>query len=268
MAPLVARTFRTLRLEPGGEGLVATLILSRPDARNAIDAVMAGELREVCEALTADQGIRALVLTGAGDRAFSAGADLIERRRLTPEGRSEHTAAVDMAAEAVADLPFPTIAAVRGFALGGGAELAIACDLRVGSRDAVFGFPEVQIGVFPGAGGVRRLPSLVGLGAARRLLFTGRRIDAEESARIGLIDILVDPEEVVAAAIALAGSIAANAPLAVRAVKRALRETAAGPQDVVRARVNALRGGLDATADYEEGLAAFAEKRRPRFSGA
>jgi enoyl-CoA hydratase len=161
-----------------------------------------------------------------------------------------------------------TIAAVRGFALAGGTELAIACDLRVAGTDAVFGLPEVKIGIFPGAGGVLRLPRLVGAGAARDLLFTGRQVGAEEASRLGLIDRLVEPEAVLTAARALAGQVAANAPLAVRAVKRALGESFGLVEAEARRTVNRHRATLDATADYQEGLAAFAERRAPRFRGA
>ena len=161
----------------------------------------------------------------------------------------------------------PTIAAVRGFALAGGAELAIACDLRVAAQDATFGFPEVKIGIFPGAGGALRLPRIVGSGAARDLLITGRRITAEDAIRLGLVDRLAPAESVVEAAVELADAIAANAPLAVRAVKRALEESQGRRPDEARRRVKALRSALDSTADYEEGLAAFAERRSPRFTG-
>ena len=166
------------------------------------------------------------------------------RRKSGPRTRL----AIEAAAEALAALPMPTIAAVRGFALAGGAELAIACDLRVAAEDATFGFPEVKIGIFPGAGGALRLPRIVGGGAARDLLFTGRQITAEEAFRIGLVDRLVPADSVLEAAAALAASIAANAPLAVRAVKRALAESHGTPLDEARRAVNALRAALDHTA--------------------
>jgi len=204
---------------------------------------------------------------GAGERAFSTGADLKERRSLSALERTEHTAAIEAAAEALAALSIPTIAAIQGYALAGGAELAIACDMRVAATNSVFGFPEVSIGIFPGAGGVLRLPRIVGSGAARDLLFTGRRINGEEALRIGLIDRLTTAEEVVQSAFALAEAIGANAPLAVRAVKQALWESVGQDYSTARTRVNALRAALDSTTDYEEGLLAFAEKRQPRFTG-
>ena len=257
----------TVLLTVDGESHIATLTLNRPDALNAISRQLAAELLATCQALTERADVWAVIVTGAGERAFCAGADLKERRMLAPEERAAHTAAIEVTAEALADLPMPTIAAVRGFALAGGAELAIACDLRVAADDATFGFPEVKIGIFPGAGGALRLPRIVGSGAARDLLFTGRQVTAAEAFRLGLVDRLAPADSVLEAAGALAASIAANAPLAVRAVKRALEESLGTPPADARRAVNALRGALDATSDYEEGLAAFAERREPRFTG-
>lgn len=249
------------------ESHIATLTLNRPNALNAISRQLAAELLATCNALADRDDVWVVIVTGAGERAFCAGADLKERRMLSPGERTAHTVAIEAAAEALAALPMPTIAAVRGFALAGGAELAIACDLRVAAGDATFGFPEVKIGIFPGAGGVLRLPRIIGGGTARDLLFTGRRLTAEEAFRLGLIDRLVTAESVLESAAELAGSIAANAPLAVQAVKRALAESHAASFDDARRAVNALRAALDNTDDYEEGLAAFAERRSPRFTG-
>jgi enoyl-CoA hydratase/carnithine racemase len=246
---------------------IATLKLNRPDVLNAISRGLASDLRQACMELAPRDDVWAVVVTGAGDRAFCAGADLRERRRLTAAERAEHTRLIEAAAEALAALPMPTVAGIRGYALAGGAELAIACDLRVAARDATFGFPEVKVGIFPGAGGALRLPRIVGSGAARDLLFTGRQVSAEEAFRLGLVDRLVAPHDVQATALDLATEIAGNAPLAVRGVKRALAESEGRPIAEARARVNALRAALDSTADYEEGLAAFAERREPRFRG-
>jgi len=246
---------------------VATVVLNRPQVRNAIDRRLAAELADAMAGLAARAELRAVVVAGAGELAFSAGADLTERLSMTPAERAEHTAEIEAAADALAAVPVPTIAAVRGFALAGGAELALACDLRVAATDAVFGFPEVRIGIFPGAGGLHRLPRLVGLGAARELLFTGRRVGADEAFRLGLVDRLVSPGEELAGARVIAGEIAANAPLAVRAVKAALAETAGRSEATVREAVRRHRLALDGSADYAEGLRAFSERRRPRFEG-
>jgi enoyl-CoA hydratase/carnithine racemase len=250
-----------------GESRIAMLTLNRPEALNAISRQLAADFLATCNALADRDDVWVVIVAGAGERAFCAGADLKERRGLSAEERTAHTVAIEAAAESLAALPMPTIAAVRGFALAGGAELAIACDLRVAAEDATFGFPEVKIGIFPGAGGALRLPHIVGGGVARDLLFTGRRITAEEAFRVGLVDRLAPADSVLERAAELAGSIAANAPLAVRAVKRALGESHGAPFADGRRAVNALRAGLDKTDDYEEGLAAFAERRSPRFTG-
>ncbi len=246
---------------------VATVTLNRPQALNAINRALAAELSATCSLLRERDDVRTVILTGAGERAFCAGADLRERGGMSASERNDHRAGIEAAAEDLANLPMPTIAAVRGIALAGGTELAIACDLRVAATDAVFGVPEVKIGIFPGAGGVLRLPPLIGLGNARDLIFTGRQVSAEEAARIGLVNRLVAPEDVLPTARELADQIAANAPLALRAVKDALRVSSGLPAAEARREVNQRRMSLDDTADYEEGLRAFAEKRRPRFTG-
>jgi enoyl-CoA hydratase/carnithine racemase len=246
---------------------VVLLTLNRPRSRNALNRRLADSLLHVLVSLERETGLSVIVLTGAGGDAFCAGADLIERRQMSPQERKEHTLAIEAVADKLAASPVPTIAAVNGHALAGGAELAIACDMRVASRTAIFGFPEVRIGIFPGAGGVMRLPRLVGVGAARVLLFTGRQIDAPEALRLGLVDRVAPDVDAVPAALELAITIAENAPLAIRALKRALREDARSMDDQAAANIRLLRQQLDDTRDYAEGLAAFAERRSPRFTG-
>ncbi|MEZ4563850.1 MAG: enoyl-CoA hydratase-related protein [Thermomicrobiales bacterium] len=246
---------------------IATVTLNRPHALNAISRALAEALSAACAALRDRQDVRVVIVTGAGERAFCAGADLRERAGMSPSERNIHRAAIEAAAEDLANLPMPSIAAVRGYALAGGTELAIACDVRVAGADAVFGVPEVRIGIFPGAGGVLRLPPLVGLGNARDLLYTGRHISADEALAMGLVNRVAAPEDVLPAAREIATLIAANAPLALRAVKDALRVSSGVPAEEAREAVNQRRMSLDATTDYEEGLRAFAEKRPPRFTG-
>jgi enoyl-CoA hydratase len=214
-----------------------------------------------------DRELRAVILSGAGGCAFSAGADLRERQKLPPEQRAQHTESVHQLIEAVATFPMPVIAAINGYALAGGLELALACDLRVAANNAVFGLPEVKVGIFPGAGGLVRLPRLVGPSVAKDLIFTGRHVPAEEAFEFGLIDRMVEPNETMETAILLAEMIAQNAPLAVRAAKQALWESEGLPERSAQRVVQRRRRSLDTTRDYSEGLSAFAERRVPRFTG-
>ncbi|MGN6758738.1 MAG: enoyl-CoA hydratase/isomerase family protein [Thermomicrobiales bacterium] len=246
---------------------VATLTLNRPEALNALSRGLAAELLAASRELAARADVRVVVLRGAGERAFCTGADLKERATLTPEERGAHTALIAAAADALAALPMPVVAVIRGYALAGGLELALACDIRLAADDAVFGLTEVRIGIFPGAGGPVRLPRVVGAGKARELIFSGRRIDAREALACGRVErdvSLAEHDQVVAE---LAEQIRAAAPLAVRAVKQALGRALDLPERDALDYAEQVRRPLDATRDYAEGLAAFAERRPPRFTG-
>jgi enoyl-CoA hydratase/carnithine racemase len=249
------------------EAGLATLTLNRPAVLLALSRELAGGLLATVRDLATRPDLRVVVLRGAGGRAFCTGADLKERAGLSPAERGEHTAAIGDAADALAALPVPTIAAIEGYALAGGLELALACDIRLASEGAVFGLTEVRIGIFPGAGGPVRLPRIVGPGKARELIFSGRRIDAAEALRCGLVEQVVPATDFGVAVARLAGEIRDAAPLAVRAVKRVLDIGADLPQGAALAYAEALRRPLDATRDYAEGLAAFAERRPPCFRG-
>jgi enoyl-CoA hydratase/carnithine racemase len=249
------------------EAGLATVTLNRPAALNALSRDLGALLTARLGELRDRPDLRVVVLRGAGERAFCTGADLKERAGLTPAERGEHTGSIAAAADLLAALPVPTIAAIRGYALAGGLELALACDIRIAADDAIFGLTEVRIGIFPGAGGPVRLPRIVGPGKARELIFSGRRIDAAEALACGLVERVVPVPAFDEVVTTLAGEIRDAAPLAVRAVKRVLNQAQDVPLPAALAYAEALRRPLDATRDYAEGLAAFAERRKPRFTG-
>ncbi len=258
-------TYETLLLDVT-DG-IARVTVNRPDKLNALNATVIRELGAVADRLRDDAGVRAVILTGAGPKAFVAGADIAELAEQGPfdgKGRALEGQAVFRKFE---DLPKPVIAAVNGFALGGGCELAMACHLRLASEGAKFGQPEVKLGLGPGYGGTVRLPRLVGKGRALELLLTGAMIDAQEAWRIGLVNRVVPADRLLAEAEALARSIMAQGPLAVRLVIEAVN---AGFEmnlpDALLLEANHF-GLLSATADMREGTRAFLEKRAPRFEG-
>jgi methylglutaconyl-CoA hydratase len=247
---------------------IATVRLNRPHALNALSRELGALLVATLRDLRDRREVRVVILRGAGERAFCTGADLKERVGLTPDERGAHTATIAAAADLLASLPMPTIAAVRGYALAGGLELALACDVRIAADDAIFGLTEVRIGIFPGAGGPVRLPRLVGPGKARELIFSGRRIDAAEALGCGLVERVTPLADFDREVATLAGQIRDAAPLAVRAVKQVLDRATEAPLPDALALAEALRRPLDVTSDYNEGLMAFAERRKPRFTGA
>lgn len=245
---------------------VATITVNRPEKRNALNAAVRRELIQALDALAADGDVRVLILTGAGEKAFIAGADVAEFAQRTP---LEQRAAMSgrTAAEELAAFPLPTIAMINGYALGGGCELALACDLRVAARSARLGQPEIKLGLIPGAGGTQRLPRLVGLGAAMRLVLTGELIGAEEAARIGLVDVVVDDAELAQRTQALARTIAGQSPVALRLAKDSLRASLEMPLNAGLRHERELFLAAFASEDGREGVRAFVEKRAPRFSG-
>jgi enoyl-CoA hydratase len=202
---------------------VATITLNRPAVLNALDDATYGALDTVLQELEAGEDVRAVVVTGAGERAFSAGADLTYMRGLDGEARQEFILLTYRVTNRLAYSPQPTVAAIRGYALGGGFELAMACDLRVASADAQFGLPEITLGSVPGSGGVQRLPLLVGPTRAKELIFTGRRLLAEEALAWGLVNRVVPPAQVLSEACELARTVAGHNPVAVEYAKMALQ---------------------------------------------
>jgi enoyl-CoA hydratase/carnithine racemase len=257
----------TVRTPPSGAAGIAEITLDRPEAMNALSSAMIARLAVVCAELAADRGVRAIVL-GAAGRAFCVGADLKERAAMSDAGLMAQRPVFRAAFGAVLGLPQPVIAAVHGYALGGGCELALSCDLIVADETAQFGLPETTVGLIPGSGGTQLALRRLGPGRAADLVLTGRRIDAAEAARLGLADRLVPAGTAGEHARELAGLIAANSPVAVLNAKRALRQGAGLP----------LAAGLEVedsawratafSADRKEGIAAFVEKRKPRWPGA
>ena len=257
-------SFETLLLDRAGR--VATITINRPDKRNALNAVVRRELVEAMDRLAGDDETRVIVLTGAGEKAFVAGADIGEFAERTP---IEQRAAMEgrRVFDVVAGMPKPVIASINGYALGGGCELAMACDLRIAARSARLGQPEVNLGILPGGGGTQRLPRLVGLGRAMRLVLTGELIDAEEAHRIGLVDELVDDDALTDRTRELAGAIAKHSPVALKLIKQAIRAAAEMPLAAGLEMERELFVTAFASEDRTEGVRAFLEKRAPEFTG-
>jgi enoyl-CoA hydratase len=247
------------------DGAVAIVTVDRQDALNALDVATLTQLRDELRSLANDDDVRAVILTGAGDRAFIAGADIKYMSRLAVDEATVWGGLGHTAGRLLETMPKPTIAAVNGFALGGGCELALACDIRYASSRAKLGQPEVNLGIIPGWGGTQRLARVCGLGVAKELLYTGRSVDAEEALRIGLVSAVHDP--VLDKACETASLLAAKSPVALRAMKE-LANRALGADHAANLDAEAAAfGELFASADAHEGLTAFVEKREPRFVG-
>ncbi|MFE3325260.1 enoyl-CoA hydratase/isomerase family protein [Streptomyces sp. NPDC059176] len=248
------------------QGHVAELVLDRPKAMNAVSTDMARSVGAACAALGTDPSVRVAVLTSSNDRAFCVGADLKERNSFTDAELVRQRPTARAAYTGVLELPMPTIAAVHGFALGGGFELALSCDVIVADATAVVGLPEVSVGVIPGGGGTQLLPRRVGAARAAELVFTARRVEAAEARELGLVDELVEADAR-GAALELAGRMAANSPVGLRAAKKALR---LGHGLDLRAGLeveDAAWRSVAFSGDRAEGVAAFNEKRKPEWPG-
>ncbi|MDI5966870.1 enoyl-CoA hydratase-related protein [Streptomyces sp. SL13] len=251
----------------GEHGHVAELVLDRVKALNAISSDMARAVAAACAALAADQGVRVTVLSSSHERAFCVGADLKERNSFTDADFGRQRPVTRACYTGVLDLPMPTIAAVHGFALGGGYELALSCDIIVADPSAVVGLPEVSVGVIPGGGGTQLLPRRVGAARAAELVFTARRVPAAEALTLGMIDILTAAGQDRADALDLAGRIALNSPVGLRAAKRAMRlGNGVGLREGLELEDGAWRT-IAFSPDRAEGIAAFNEKRRPDWPG-
>jgi enoyl-CoA hydratase len=259
-------SYSHIRFEVHGEG-IGLVTLNRPDKLNALDRITVGELEDVLHRAAADTGVRGLILTGAGSKAFVAGADIEELATLTPVEAQAYASRGQRIFRGLEQMRKPSVAALNGYALGGGLELAMACTVRFAAPGAKVGQPEVKLGISPGYGGTQRLPRLVGRGRALDLLLSGEPIDAAEACRIGLINAVVPADELIDFSRNWLRKVLANAPLAVALVIEAVDVgLEAGLEEGLRFEAAAFAISA-ATEDRREGLRAFLEKRRPAFAG-
>lgn len=249
------------------EGPVALLTVARSKVLNALNLATIKELKEALWEVWNRSDCMALILTGAGDKAFIAGADIAEMSDLTPAGAARFAEAGHTVCSMLERIPRVVIAAVNGYALGGGCEVALACDIVIASRNAVFGQPEVKLGIIPGFGGTARLARAIGRGAAMEWILTGRSYPAEEALRLGLVNRVTEPGDLMAEARRLAEEVASRGPLAVQAAKRLVHEGLSTTLDAAL-RTEALAfATLFDSADQKEGMQAFLNKRQPTFRG-
>lgn len=248
------------------EGRVAVLTVNRPDKLNALNDQVRTDLLAALAEIEGDEGLGVVVLTGAGEKSFIAGADISEFAGRTPFDQREAMRSPRIF-DVMSSYPKPVIAMINGFCLGGGCELAASCDLRIASEKARFGQPEVNLGLIPGGGGTQRLPRLIGLGQAMRLVLSGETIGAAEAMEIGLVEMVVPHEELRAKTLELAGKIASKSPLTLRVAKEAVRASWKLPIEEGIAYERDLFCLCFSTADKEEGVRAFLEKRPAAWKG-
>lgn len=246
---------------------IGIITMNRPKALNALNAALMNELSDLADQIAKDDSVKVVIITGSGEKAFVAGADITEMQPMSAiEGRNWGKLGQATFAK-IENLPQPVIAAVNGFALGGGCELSMACDIRIASEKAKFGQPEVTLGITPGFAGTQRLARLVGRGIAKELLYTGDMIDAVEANRIGLVNKVVPAEQLMDKAKEMAKKIMSRAPVAVQLCKAAVNEGMDMDQDSAVAYEAEVFGLCFATSDQTEGMAAFVEKRKANFTG-
>ncbi len=263
----MADGYRHLRLSTSADGHVLTVELHRPEALNALNTALGEDLRACLRGPVLAAAVRAVVLTGAGDRAFCVGGDLKERQGMTDEAwRAQHVV-FEEAAAALLRCAVPVIAAVEGYAFGGGCELAVLADFIVASETAVFALPEATLGIFPGIGGTQLLPRIVGAPLAKELIFTGRRLSADEAKAAGLVNHLVPKGQARQKALEIATTIAENGPIAVRQAKKAIAYGVETDLDTALVLALEAYNVTVSTEDRLEGVRAFNEKRKPRFQG-
>jgi enoyl-CoA hydratase/carnithine racemase len=255
-------------LEQAQHSQVRLLSLNRPDAMNALSSELATSLLAAVRDAEADAATRVVVITGSGDKAFCAGADLKERRQMNADQKWAQSRTLWQVNEAIWNSPKAFVAAVNGWCLGGGFELALYCDTRIASETARFGFPEMALGAFPGAGGAVALPRLIGRAAAAPFFYRGHRVDAAEALQLGIVEQVVPSVALPQAVLQVADAIADNtSPLGFAAVKRVINAGSSLPFEDAVALDQAQRRPLESTEDYAEGMAAQAEKRKAKFKG-
>jgi enoyl-CoA hydratase len=247
---------------------IALITMNRPKALNALNQETLDELNQLVDMLAKDSSVQVVILTGSGEKAFVAGADIAQMQSMSAmEGRNFGKLG-QAVFNKLENLPQPVIAAINGFALGGGCELAMACDIRIASEKAKFGQPEVTLGITPGFAGTQRLPRLIGKGRAKQLLYTADVIDAQEAYRIGLVNVVAPAEELMTTARAMAQKIQSRAAVAVQLCKAAVNEGLDTDLETGTAYEAEVFGLCFATADQKEGMTAFTEKRKAQFTGA
>ncbi|MGC7872845.1 enoyl-CoA hydratase/isomerase family protein [Desulfosporosinus sp. SYSU MS00001] len=257
-------TFETILVEI--EEGIATIILNRPDVLNALNSQVFNELAEAAENLSIDDSVRAVIITG-GDKVFAAGADIKEMALLGAVGVATGLRPSKIAFERLENMPKPVIAAINGYALGGGCELTLAADVRIAGDNAQFGLPEIKLGILPGGGGTQRLPRLIGAGKAKELIFSGDLINAEEALRVGLVNKVVPPDQVLAWARKMAEKFVSRGAVALSLAKTCINEGQRMDLEIGLEYEHKCFSLLFATEDQKEGMKAFVEKRKPNFHG-
>ena len=258
-------TFENLLVER--DGAVAILTINRPKVLNALNTQTLDELQRAVLEMTRDEAVRAVILTGAGEKSFVAGADISEFAAQTPTGGREHAIRGQHVLDLIEQMGKPVIAAINGYALGGGCELAMACTIRIAADTAKLGQPEINLGIIPGYAGTQRLARIVGKGRALELLLTGDHITAPEALRLGLVNRVVAAAELMTEAKTLAATLAAKAPVAIRYILEAVHKGLEMPLPQAQIFEATLFGLVSSTGDMREGTAAFLEKRTPAFKG-
>lgn len=257
-------TFDTIQYEQ--QGYIGILTLNQPKAMNALNARLIEELTEAMDLIAHDDAVRVLIITG-GEKVFAAGGDIKAMLACDPQAAKAYVRPIHKVFKMIEEMPKPTIAAITGFALGGGVELALVCDLRIAADNAKFGFPEINLGIFPAAGGSQRLPRLIGMSRAKELMFTGDTIDAHQALQIGLVNQVVPAAEVMDAALKLAVKLSKKSPLTMGVLKSSLHSMLNSGQSTGLEMELEKLCFLFASHDQKEGMQAFVEKRKPEFTG-